>query len=494
MHPAEDPRSRVHRPLAVGIALVAMGLVLVRAWIQSATIDECDSFLTFGAKAQPFQWYPSSGNHVLNTIVVRFFTYGFGVSHLTLRSSAIIGAAIFIIACYQLCRIISTSELVRIPLFACLVFNPFVLDYLIAARGYSLALGFLMTAAFVSIRALTRSEKLLSSAAAVSLMAGLSFSANFAFAWMDAAILFVFWYLANKLYRPRWYSFASACIFPGLIAVVFLAGHTVLSWPKGQLYFGASTVREMWHSLAVASVYVPNAEVVNPLLMPVFAVLMDILPYIYYSAGALLGLSAVFIVIKRRGHDRVASAAALVAGALALAFGLYWLMHRVFRILLPMDRTGLFFVVLSTVLFGILVEMQDESMFSRIVRPIGIGVLIAGSVYFLGCLRLSHFREWKFDADTKHGYEALEQAARRYDIHDVVTEWPYTGAMKFYDLYYGHPCGLRILGMPETPQSDRLLYVLYQAEDGELLKRPDMKVIYHDEPSGLVVAGTGVSQ
>ena len=81
------------RALAVAAGF-AMCLVLARANLQSATIDECDTYLTFSALPWPSHWYPSSGNHVLNSIAVRLFTSLFGLSHLTLRSGAIIGAAL----------------------------------------------------------------------------------------------------------------------------------------------------------------------------------------------------------------------------------------------------------------------------------------------------------------------------------------------------------------------------------------------------------------
>ena len=77
---------------------------------------------------------------------MRLFTSVFGVSHLTVRAPALIGAAIYIGAAYLLCVKVTPALTVRWPLFVCLVYNPFVFDHLVAARGYALALGFLMAA------------------------------------------------------------------------------------------------------------------------------------------------------------------------------------------------------------------------------------------------------------------------------------------------------------------------------------------------------------
>lgn len=131
------------------VAAFAFTLVVTRAALQSATLDEADSYLGYSALSWPSHWYPTSGNHVLNSTVVRLFTTVFGLSHLTFRSGAIIGAAVFITSAYLLCVILVEAPLIRWPLFLCLVFNPFILDYLVASRGYSLALGFLMGAVLI---------------------------------------------------------------------------------------------------------------------------------------------------------------------------------------------------------------------------------------------------------------------------------------------------------------------------------------------------------
>src|SRR5579871_1947105 len=80
-----------------GLLLLAVGavlLVIVRACLQSVTIDEADSFILFAGQSWPAQWYPSSGNHVLNTLLERLVMSVFGVNELALRVPAILGAVI----------------------------------------------------------------------------------------------------------------------------------------------------------------------------------------------------------------------------------------------------------------------------------------------------------------------------------------------------------------------------------------------------------------
>src|SRR5712692_2705829 len=121
-------------------AYLAMACAITRACLQSVSVDEAISYLAFAGTDWPSHWHAAAANHVLNSILERLFTTVFGLSHLTLRTPVLIGAAIYIAASYALCRRISSQLAIRWPLFLCLVYNPFIMDYMVAARGYGLAL------------------------------------------------------------------------------------------------------------------------------------------------------------------------------------------------------------------------------------------------------------------------------------------------------------------------------------------------------------------
>src|SRR5260370_34536046 len=101
-------------------------------------------YLVWVARHDPSHWQGASNNHILNSLLMRLFTSVFGVSHLSVRAPALLGAALYIGAAYLLCRKLTPDLRVQWPVFVCLVYNPFVFDHLVAARGYALALGFMM--------------------------------------------------------------------------------------------------------------------------------------------------------------------------------------------------------------------------------------------------------------------------------------------------------------------------------------------------------------
>ena len=68
--------------------------VAARAFTQSITIDEAASYELFAAADWAVGWYPSSGNHVLNTLLARASVLALGLSEASLRLPAMLGAAL----------------------------------------------------------------------------------------------------------------------------------------------------------------------------------------------------------------------------------------------------------------------------------------------------------------------------------------------------------------------------------------------------------------
>src|SRR4051812_26238357 len=84
---------------ALCLAALAVCLVVARACLQNITIDEATSYLLYGCAGTVHfasQWFPASGNHVLNSLLMRLFTAMFGISELTVRMPAILGALVYI--------------------------------------------------------------------------------------------------------------------------------------------------------------------------------------------------------------------------------------------------------------------------------------------------------------------------------------------------------------------------------------------------------------
>src|SRR5205085_11439746 len=140
---------------------------------------------------------------------------------------------------------------------------------------------------------------------------------------------------------------------------------------------------------------------------------------------------------------------------------------------LPHGRTALFFVVLWTLLLGsaLASEFMPRRPNAILLRGVGIGVLVAVGAYYVGCLRLSYFKEWKFDADTKQVYWLISDLHEHCGIANFVTDWRYSNALNFYRAAYRN---YKLSEFPFTGAADlptgQSGYIVYYPTSEEFIK------------------------
>ena len=481
--------------LVIGTAVFAGLWAVVRARVQSVTIDEADTYLFWVARTTPAHWEAASNNHVLNSLLMRLCTSLFGASQFTIRLPALAGAGIYIAAAYGFCRLLTREARLQWLALVCLVFNPFVFDYLVAARGYSLAMAFLMAALVLSARA--KRDELCGTprwpmervAAVCSACTALSFAANFSFAFVDvAAMLATFWWFCRGLPGARArLRMLAACTLPGLAVAVFLTASVVMQFPRGELHYGAWSLGEMFGSVARDSLYELNPQIVNPLLLGLLARPRHFLLPLLAACALWRMLAALRRRPANAGMHEVwlRSVGAVWSATLAIALLAHWLAFRQFRILLPMDRTALFVAVIGTMLIGVAAALPAASPDWS--RGGLIAMLFAVGFYYLGCMRLSYFQEWRWDADVDKVYPVLAYYSRTYGITSVVSEWRYTSSLSFYRALAGPAAAPAIRSSIPIPE-DGPMYVLDIGFEEDFVKRLGLRVVYHGDTTDVVVA------
>ncbi|HLG97435.1 MAG TPA: hypothetical protein VKX49_14075 [Bryobacteraceae bacterium] len=478
------------------LTALAAGLVIARACLQSITIDEANTGLDFVSGPTGIHWYPSSGNHVLYSALARLTTTIFGLSELSMRMPAILGALMYVGAALYSCVLVSSRTILRIPLFLCLVYNPMVLDYLVAARGYSLAIGFLFAAlALITAAVISGAEptRCLSRACLASVFLGLSFSANFSFAYVDAITILFFFVWAFRS-AARWkfgyVRLALYCFLPGLVVAFVICGPTVWQFPRSQLYFGSQSLTEMWHSMMSPTFDDLNPNVFNPWMLILFGKLRSKLPWLNVIFGLLLVLSVEAARLRaRKPNHALTTMVRMFAGIGLVTFALHWLAFFFAHIPLPSGRTGLFFVLLWPLAFGTALAMRFERPRAGVLGLCALAVLIATAAYFTGCLRLLHFKEWQFDTDTKQIYWTVADLRQRCGIANFDIDWRYSSAVDFYRLAY-HNTALPNFPADETgkPPLDRDGYVIYFPNSEDFVKQQHLQVVYHNQETDSAVA------
>ena len=479
---------RIDLTLALA-AVFAMLWAVARASVQSITMDEADTYLRFVGRPTPFHWWPFPNNHILNSALMRMFTLIFGVSHLTVRFPALIGGAMYIGVCWYLCMLLPARFALRFPLFLCLVYNPFVFDFLVAARGYSWAMALLLCVVAVPAAGLPR--KAASTAklcGACSALAALSFTSNFSFVFADSAVVLMalLWIGRERGFSLR---LLAASIVPGALIIVMLPLPILLRFPLEQLYAGATSLRDTFSSVIHWSLYELNPEVATPLMLEVMHRLEKLL---FMALGLVIGWRLALLLLNREKQTGeqtkwLKSLLAVLAGAPAIATVLHWVALHAFGLLPPLDRTALFYVPLCTLAAGVMVAIPVESRMGRVSYYAGLAVLALFALHFMYSMRLTYFAEWRYDADMKKVYAALAGYNHEYCVNRVESDWFYTNSLNFYRLLSGRESFSEFPPAFVLPE-DAQVYVLEANLDRKFIDAQKLSVVFRGESTNTVIA------
>ena len=471
-------------------ALFAVTWAVARARTQALTVDETDTYFWFVAKSSDFLWYPFPNNHLLNTLLMWASTHALGASSLTLRLPALLGGALYIAICYFLCRNITNRFTLQFPIFICLVFNPFIMDFMSTARGYSLANAFLVGAIAVPVwHRRADGPSLLTSCGLASLALGLSFSANFSFAFADLAVFFAI--TAWAVRRREEDSLArilSFCILPGLGLALILCGYPITHWPRKELWYGTHSLNETVRGLAEASLHQLNprvrtlwptaADSLRRLLLPVLAIVCAL----QLAAAALDG--AWLRETKARWLGKLTAA---LAAMVTVTLLLHWLAFRFDNLPLPKTRTGIFLIPLCTLIAAAVAASPAGSAISRWLRAGTRTGMVILACYFLLCLRAGYFEEYDWDADLKDVYSVLARLNHTYNLEEVAAISMYYSPLDFYRISSKRETFTEFLEVG-TPPAGKSIYVLrwpfYQA----FMEQEKLRMIYHGRTTEVVVA------
>src|ERR1035441_2377779 len=469
--PSADRRSRF-RPLPPGdsvmlfFAAFAILWAVMRACHQSITMDEAMTWRSYVAPADPNHWTAHSNNHVLNSVLMRLAIAAFGLSELSARLPALAGACVYIGSCFFLCRLLFEEALARVVVFVCLVLNPYLGDFFAAARGYSLAFGFLVCAiALVADLQLqlpgAPPAKAARVCALVSAVLGLSFVANFSYAIIDgttwAALLL--WVLLSQWPSTNWRErrqLLVAGILPGAFVVFVLASATLLDWNLEQLFDGAHSLAEMFGRLANGALAEPNPEVANRLVL---SAAEFVRPYLIPAlACATIWRLAVVFGYRRLEQNRARKRlefSIVVGSALLMALLLHWAAFHLAGLLLPRYRTSIYIIPLATLAVGSLYAIPAPKGLGGLNgRAALIGVFGVLAFYYVLCLRANYFWEWLSGGETKDLYYVLAYYNHSFQVIDVPARPPLGDCLEFYRRASGRET-LAEFEDPSIPDTDR---------------------------------------
>jgi hypothetical protein len=261
-----------------------------------------------------------------------------------------------------------------------------------------------------------------------------------------------------------------------------------LHWPKGQLVYGAESLRDTFSSIAEASLYEPNPYLVNPM----FYDGVNRQSRFIFPLLAVMCVWRLVTLLFDRARPRSGETTwllgfgAVVAGIIAVTLSAHWLAFRFFQVLLPYDRTAIYLVLLITLLVGILAAVPLPSRAGNWSRRGLAAMMFVLGVYYILCLRVSYFKEWKFDSDVNKVYSVLAYYNHTCGLKNIFVNWRYDASLNFYRTMSGRETIYKFPVSREYP-ANKPAYVLYYPEDEKFIAQDGLKVGYRGE-SGATVA------
>jgi hypothetical protein len=470
--------TRRHWPMIPGAAAILW--LVHRAQVQSITFDEANTFRSFVGPDHYDLWAPLSNNHVLNTLVMRLLNWLFGMSHLAVRGPALLGGVIYIASSYFLCTLLTREWTLRLPLFVSFICNPFVMDYLVAARGYGLAIGLLTLAVALAVRTLLRLDaterELIGTTACIAGCTALSFCANYSFGYANVILLCIF-FARVSLRVDHWQNrarLALAAAVPAGALVFCIAGPMLLQFPRSELYWGAQSLREMCQYIYRASFNGPSKDY-----------------HMVTFAALVLAAYALLLLCERKSARTEASSRLGLAGIIACVFSLtllaHWLQFKLLALPLPRDRTSLWAIPLLMTFVGSVLSIHPANSGQRILRELGVIALSICAALFATSVRDSYFEEWRlYGADVKSAFPVLVEISRRTGVHEIPADWKDVPSLNFYRELYGIT-DLEPFREYKPMPGDRLLYALPSEEYRAFIKAEGLQAVYQGPISKLQI-------
>ncbi|HEY2013045.1 MAG TPA: glycosyltransferase family 39 protein [Bryobacteraceae bacterium] len=454
-------------------------LQVYRAATQSLVHDEAFTYQLYLAGPFSDLFHRLDANlHFLAALLMRLSSSLFGFSELAMRLPTLAACAWYFVTVYRVSLLAFGANWLLLLSVVLASANPLLLDFLVAARGYGLAVALLTFAIYCAVRYLAgpRTPGLLVSAG---ISGGLAVTANLTAFFPVLAMVLV---LAFVL-RPREWPYLLAPLIA--IGALFLALSPMRHAGASTFYYGVPTLPVSVRVLAALSLAHNsglagwNREVFWKPWWRDFAALSIAALTV---TGMLLSLRTLRVRTGAAFHDWLLLIASWTFGG---AWAVLFLAHHAVGLLYPLDRTGVCLLPFTGLLIvSLAARWRGRPRTAALARACAIvGTLIA--VEYVIQLNWRFFYVWKYDADNRAIVNALA-AERHPTVVRLGVSWPLEPSLS----YYREVRGLSWLQplSRQGPDGDYDYYVLTESEQ-DRIARYGLHVIYRGAISGTVLAG-----
>jgi hypothetical protein len=526
------------RIAAVGLLGALLVTTIYRAATQAISHDEGVMFEWFQAGPWSQLFGSEFGNHHPLTVLFSRISIGiFGLSEFSQRLPSVVGGALYFYAIFRICAFLLGEGALFLLGVAWLSLNPFLLDYLCLARGYSLGLAFFLYAMYQLMRYLSATRgaehpnRLLNKAG---LAVGLSVGCNVIMIFPAGALALAFF----AILITEW-MLAKPAPVESATAAEERRKRKKERKRKARAAAGVDGARSAWQAmihLAVPAFVVAGIIVTLPRKLvyleegylgppSLFAILEGIVqPSLLHSSRGILGMAALVSpdLLVRMVTYFVAPVVLLGLVMSTVAIFYEWARGRSFDALPETDRVllllgvtmpaALLMIVASryffaqpypemrTVLYWIpLFGLASLALVKKLLagsraQQIGaapaIALMVLCVAQFATQFNTRYFAEWAYCAATKDMMEVIRaQHAAKPDARvRVGASWEFEPGVNFYRAMWQ----LRWMDpvFRESPDADYDYYLLLR-DDMSLIERRRLKLLLKDDLSKSALAKAG---
>lgn len=393
--------------LVSSVALLALSTY--RATTFPFTHDESVSFAIFS-------WQPvyekTANNHLLNTFLMRQFSYLFGNSELALRLPTLLAQALYL-GCGIALSMRLQNVWMQVSSFAMLNLNPFLLDFFFLARGYGLALGFLMLSLLLYARALHEKKKpifvlfayLSTAAGALAVLANFSFL-NFYLPLLAACTLLLVTDESLRNFTTQHILSTLGMLIVNCAYLGFVALKTFDLQQRGELYFGGHDgfISDTLASLVHSSLYFASYPQISTGQISGFVIGIFFISLVY----------GIFLWFRKANQPLFL----FYLFILTISIVLPLVQHQALGTLFPIERAALYYLPLFALTFTAALDLAVQQLGRDLLRalvllvPIAVAVLLSWHLYHT--LNIDTTYTWNYDA---HDKEVIELINRDHAAH-----------------------------------------------------------------------------
>jgi uncharacterized membrane protein len=413
--------------------IIALGLLAysgIRSYNLSFTHDESLSYNhmvhhRFADIMTNNTGYISANNHILNTLSMKSAESAFGNSEFALRLQSLLAHILYLLFTFLLLKD-TRNNIIILCGFILLNVNPYLLDFFSLARGYAMAISFMLMSIYFFL-SFVKTQK----GFWLSLVTGcLAILSNFALITYMGALFVV--YECYLLYTyPLKTHFLTLLrrnipVVLTIAVMAFICYKPILALLKAdQLYFGGQI--GFWHDTVTTSIhsFLYGREYENT----VFTILQAAI--IVTIAGFVV--SVLYKILTKRSKE-IDSTGLLLLALLLVIVSTTLIEHVLVHTKFLEERFALFIVPLFVlVVVYFFSHLTSLSKILRMPAMVVIAVLSLGMSYHAyRSMNSTYTYNWKYDAGTKAMLADLQKEINTDNKTRLGITWYYEPAINFY--------------------------------------------------------------